>query len=387
MATLEQCCLLIFWTIFFTIFFTKAQIPLPCDRGWLKTPSGAHCVKAFYQKKKVWHDARRACKNIGADLLTIRDKDMSNFIKEYFVYHDKRIEFWIGLRKLRGGNGWHWLDEDRPLTYTDWYVKPEKSVWRNYKNDLCVFLKKFRQVRAAWFIWICPTKFSYICQKPIASICFNEWEKSPRFDSCVKVYGGPKNWEVNWTIAKLACQAFNGALVTIRGDTMSNFLRDRIIAKKNFPMWIGLHKSTATDRWHWLDEDATPTYTKWSDGYPDGKTKRCAAIKKIDGRGALWLTFNCSLRMGFICETAPPPHCTYKGRSYRENTQMTISDKCGNPHICFYTYWRPVLYQCRWDGKCFELNYKRDGYTCRKDKDGRANWILDKLFKLWYDSA
>ncbi|GFO24785.1 Cd209 antigen-like protein c [Plakobranchus ocellatus] len=111
MATFGQCCFLILWTIFFTTFFAEAQISLLCEPGWLKTPSGANCVKLFDNPTKSWHDARRACKSNGGDLVIIRDKDKSKFIEEQLI-HKNYNPIWIGLRKLHGGYRWPWLDED-----------------------------------------------------------------------------------------------------------------------------------------------------------------------------------------------------------------------------------------------------------------------------------
>ncbi|GFO02430.1 Asialoglycoprotein receptor 1 [Plakobranchus ocellatus] len=113
MATFGQCCFLILLTIFFTTFFAKAYLLINlrrCWGGWLKTPSGANCVKLFDNPGKSWYDARRACKSFGGDLVTIRDKDKSNFIKEKFVYNNIN-QIWIGLYKpLR--YQWGWLDEN-----------------------------------------------------------------------------------------------------------------------------------------------------------------------------------------------------------------------------------------------------------------------------------
>ncbi|GFO35189.1 C-type lectin receptor-like tyrosine-protein kinase [Plakobranchus ocellatus] len=110
MATFGQCCFLIVWTIFLTTFFAKTQAYLPCDPGWLKTPNGLNCVKIFDNPTKSWYDARRACKSTGGDLVTIRDKGKSKFIKEKFVYNNNN-PIWIGLCRL-GVTIWRWLDED-----------------------------------------------------------------------------------------------------------------------------------------------------------------------------------------------------------------------------------------------------------------------------------
>ncbi|GFN98022.1 mannose receptor c type 1 [Plakobranchus ocellatus] len=252
MAAFGLCCFFIVWTVFFTTFFAKAQISLPCDPGWLKTPSGATCVKLFDNPTKSWKDARRACNSTGGDLVTIRDKDMSNFIKVQFVNNNTN-PIWIGLHKLGKGDGWRWLDEDVTPTYTDWRGNPKQSLW--YKSKNCGFLKQFNKGEAAWNNWICGYKHQYICEKPIASPCYPEWVKTPRFESCIKI--GITDWQFPWWAARRLCQKFGGDLVTIRDNTMSNFISDRIVAQNNFSYWIGLHKSTGKDIWHWNDEEGT----------------------------------------------------------------------------------------------------------------------------------
>ncbi|GFN83607.1 macrophage mannose receptor 1-like, partial [Plakobranchus ocellatus] len=250
MVTIGQCCFLIFWTIFFTTFFAKAKISLPCDSGWLKTPSGANCVKKFKYSRESWYDARRICKSIGGDLVTIRDKDKSNFIKEQFVYNN-HFSAWIGLHKFII-NKWHWLDEDVTPTFTDWRQDPALSFWTLHKQ--CAVLKNYKQGAAAWFNWMCGSKKQYICEKSLAFQCDHGWVKTPGFQSCIKIFGGREVWQFPFDRSRWFCQKLGGHLETIRDDTKSNFIRDRIIAHNNFPVWIGLHKLTGEDRWHWLDE-------------------------------------------------------------------------------------------------------------------------------------
>ncbi|GFO12537.1 macrophage mannose receptor 1 [Plakobranchus ocellatus] len=95
----------------------------------------------------------------------------------------------------------------------------------------------------------------YFCSS--GSACDTDWIKTPRFDSCVRVFGSEKDSQLRWSTARRFCQESKGDLATIRDETMSNFIRDRIVAHFNLPMWIGFHKSTGEERWHWLDEDGT----------------------------------------------------------------------------------------------------------------------------------
>ncbi|GFO45769.1 macrophage mannose receptor 1 [Plakobranchus ocellatus] len=341
MATFGQCFFLIVRTILVTTFSAKTQARLSCDRGWVTAPNGVDCFKLFDNPTKSWYDARRACKSNGGDLVTIRDKDRSNFIKEQFVYNNTS-SMWIGLRKLRRSEKWRWLDED---------LKSHGSYSKG-----------------------CSCSSAFPCQPG--------WVKTPWSQLCVRLFD-PEAWRLSWSKARRWCQRLGGDLVAIRNDAMSKFIRDQIVANNNFPAWIGFHKSTGEDRWHWLDEDGTrgPIYTNWGDGYPDRTKAKCAGIKKIDRQRTPWHTFNCSLRLRPICETAQYPHCYYKGTIYRHGSWVILNDKCGNPHSCIMGGWKPTTNQCRSDdGSCFEINEKRDNWICRKDQHGEAKWFWHIVF-------
>ncbi|GFN73875.1 hypothetical protein PoB_000038100 [Plakobranchus ocellatus] len=80
MARMRQCCFLIVRTIFFTTLFLKIQASGRCGQ-WLEIPRSKTCLKFFRWPEKTWHDARLACKNMGADLVTIRNKIKAKLVE------------------------------------------------------------------------------------------------------------------------------------------------------------------------------------------------------------------------------------------------------------------------------------------------------------------
>ncbi|GFO27182.1 hypothetical protein PoB_005368700, partial [Plakobranchus ocellatus] len=58
---------------------------LPCEEGWLLTPSMETCVSAIneYDLTKSWYEARDVCQKNNGDLVIIRDSNMTNFITSH----------------------------------------------------------------------------------------------------------------------------------------------------------------------------------------------------------------------------------------------------------------------------------------------------------------
>ncbi|GFO35187.1 macrophage mannose receptor 1 [Plakobranchus ocellatus] len=281
-----------------------------CNPGWTKPADGAACYKIYYKQEKTWYDARRECQNAGGDLVTIYHRKVSNSIKELFG--DNIINpTWIGLRNFRSDERWHWLDEDGNLTYADWLVEPKSPFLGIYKKE-CGYVERRFPFEQRWYASGCSKALRYICEKPLAFPCYDGWMKTPSGEACVKVFGERAPLRRPWLDARRRCQKLGGDLVTIRDTTMSHFIRDLLIGKDSFPSWIGFHKLTGEDRWHWLDEDRTPKYTNWGDPVevPWGRNltkEKCAGVIKSNKQGATWYTYDCSHDLRYICEMAPPP--------------------------------------------------------------------------------
>ncbi|GFN86410.1 lymphocyte antigen 75 [Plakobranchus ocellatus] len=304
------------------------------------------------------------------------------------------VPTWIGLYKEEGGDSWHWLDEHGTPAYTLW--------WHSFKKgplffEECAYIAQRFGSESLWYTDACTATMPYICEKPLdrhdkganwkdksfSPLCPIGWIKSPKGDTCLKIYGDSM---LPWSKASQLCQLLGGDLVTIDDDTTSYFIQDNITADSNVTFWIGLNRLNAEARWNWLDENKPPTFTNWDDKYPSRPTEKCAAAVKMAGQRTRWRTYSCSHYLTFICEIAKPPDCYHEGSIYRNGTELSLPDACGNPYTCIKSKWIPSSDQCRWSGECLNIDDKRYGRICRKDRAGVPNIFLEEVY-TWYRYA
>ncbi|GFN89028.1 macrophage mannose receptor 1-like [Plakobranchus ocellatus] len=98
---------------------------LPCEEGWLLTPSMETCVSAINKShlRKSWYEARDVCQKKNGDLVIIRDSNMTNFITRLFG-NLFNYPFWIGLHNT----GVLTEDDNR---WRPWVLLREESCCRS----------------------------------------------------------------------------------------------------------------------------------------------------------------------------------------------------------------------------------------------------------------
>ncbi|GFN89025.1 C-type mannose receptor 2 [Plakobranchus ocellatus] len=109
------------------------------------------------------------------------------------------------------------------------------------------------------------------------------------------------------------CQQNGGDLLTIRDSDMAIFISTLLKDVSSLPFWIGLHNTgvlTEDDnRWRWLDENETASYTHWREGYPktmnilQSLSEECAFVRhnwRIND--AKWRNYFCLYNLMYICE-------------------------------------------------------------------------------------
>ena len=73
---------------------------------------------------RTWVNAKDACQNNNASLVSIPDKETASFLKNRISLG---VPFWTGGKPCNGGSGsWCWLD-DTAFTFTNWRDSCPKS--------------------------------------------------------------------------------------------------------------------------------------------------------------------------------------------------------------------------------------------------------------------
>uniref|UniRef100_A0A672LUU2 C-type lectin domain-containing protein n=1 Tax=Sinocyclocheilus grahami TaxID=75366 RepID=A0A672LUU2_SINGR len=78
---------------------------------------GEFCYKPF-EEKKTWHSARTACRQLGADLVSIRSMTEEGFNHRLYKNMDV-VDVWIGLNDLGFSGLFSWSDHHE-VTFTYW---------------------------------------------------------------------------------------------------------------------------------------------------------------------------------------------------------------------------------------------------------------------------
>ncbi|XP_073730772.1 C-type lectin domain family 4 member M-like [Misgurnus anguillicaudatus] len=82
---------------------TNRQLPL--QDGWTYYQSSFYFIST---EKKSWTDSRRYCRERGADLIIINNKEEQGFIKQ--ITCENQLWHWIGLTDIDVEGRWKWVD-------------------------------------------------------------------------------------------------------------------------------------------------------------------------------------------------------------------------------------------------------------------------------------
>ncbi|KAL2087721.1 hypothetical protein ACEWY4_016549 [Coilia grayii] len=123
---------------------------LPCPDGWKLYGKCYHITSP----EQNWAEARRACQYLGADLVTIKNKEEQVFISQM------RRWGWIGLQRY--GSSWMWVD-GTPLS-TGYWIPGQLTN----NNERCAMTGSLGESPIlSWQDYPCSQQFSPICEKQV----------------------------------------------------------------------------------------------------------------------------------------------------------------------------------------------------------------------------
>ncbi|XP_065146855.1 C-type lectin domain family 4 member M-like isoform X2 [Paramisgurnus dabryanus] len=128
---------------------TNTQQPLQHTDGWKYYRFSYYYISS---EMKNWNESRRYCRERGADLIIINNKEEQDFIKKTM---SSPVRFWIGLTDIEVEGRWKWVDGST-LT-TRFWVTPQPDGKRNAN---CVL-----STSSGWFDYQCSYSTKWICEK------------------------------------------------------------------------------------------------------------------------------------------------------------------------------------------------------------------------------
>ncbi|XP_065146235.1 uncharacterized protein [Paramisgurnus dabryanus] len=118
--------------------------------GWKEYQSSLYFISS---EKKNWTESRRYCRERGADLIIINNREEQGFINKISV-EDKH---WIGLSDIDEEGRWKWVDGST-LSYRFWRSRePNGGTKEN-----CALIRS-----TGWADFPCNDAYNYICEKKI----------------------------------------------------------------------------------------------------------------------------------------------------------------------------------------------------------------------------
>ncbi|XP_044179085.1 uncharacterized protein LOC114946811 isoform X1 [Acropora millepora] len=282
-----------------------------CQTGW--KAFGQNCYQVS-SNKKSWIQARLACANQRADLVSIHSPVEQAHIALQVGPYGLNAEAWIGLNDRTMEGVFLWSDRSA-VDYINWDKMNSHYSWR-FKD--CASVKKDNEGR--WRDQSCFNSFSYICKKPkeyippnkdsgvtaqiVSSFCPSGWQNTSDGSRCFRVIFDRKKWQD----ARSACQYLGADLASFHSSTDNIFVTTLLVNSWDIAdvggMWIGLTDADQKGIYRWTD-GTDVDYSSWLHGQPDERTLHGSCVSATLQRGKLsslfWQDLNCTLELPYAC--------------------------------------------------------------------------------------
>ncbi|KAM3913260.1 killer cell lectin-like receptor subfamily G member 1 [Leptodactylus fuscus] len=128
---------------------------LLCPYGWFL--HGDDCYYDSDGSDRTWNQSQDHCKMMGADLVTIKDKEQEEVIQRSLRQWGE-VTYWIGLH--HDGDDWRWADGE-PYNSSLFQMKTQSQ-------DPCIVLSK-----SNFYHDQCNSTYGWICVKEALKISIN----------------------------------------------------------------------------------------------------------------------------------------------------------------------------------------------------------------------
>ncbi|XP_028639942.1 CD209 antigen-like protein A [Grammomys surdaster] len=141
----------------------KTRIDLlcrPCSWDWILFHGNCYF---FSITKRNWNDSLTACKEVGAELITIESEEEQAFLQKMQLI---RGDLWIGLSDIKQDSSWQWVDGS-PLSPSF-----NSKYWASWATEDDSEKDCAELTNDGWNDKNCSSKNFWICKKSPVS-CSN----------------------------------------------------------------------------------------------------------------------------------------------------------------------------------------------------------------------
>ncbi|XP_072275189.1 secretory phospholipase A2 receptor [Pyxicephalus adspersus] len=249
-----------------------------------------HKLYRIISGNMTWYDASFACKQYGADLVTITDEYHQAFAT--VIVHRKGYSHWIGFYKEMGGKEYEWADgsisrftswadespsEDGNCAYID-----TTGLWRildcnvQLQGAICLVST---ENRTTGFIGSCP----------------EDWIQFQEF--CYSFAAVLNN--TDYHTAEEICQQQDSRILSLMHEKEVMFLQSLLSSFTVQDIWLNRKTPSFDGTQTWSDGSAL-NYSHWNTEISYVMTDdTCVTLLTADGT---WVPTQCTERRGFICK-------------------------------------------------------------------------------------
>ncbi|KAL4635258.1 macrophage mannose receptor 1-like [Arapaima gigas] len=276
----------------------------------------------------TWHQARKSCRQQGADLLSIVELHEQTYISGSLL-DNFATSLWIGLNSLDSEGGWQWSNGS-PFRYLNWAPgHPSSEPGLN-----CAVLNKARASK--WETQACSKKRGYICLKKNSTSLFPLSPASGQLSFC------PSPWlqyagycyylqrkKKTWQDALSECHREGGDLASIHNIEEQSFIISQLGYQPSDKLWIGLNDQRNVMLFEWTDRSPV-TFTRWQVDEPSHDSSVQEDCVLIQGEEGKWADYLCEMEFGYICKK--------KASSKPNGTAVVVSPGCKPGWMRFGSY-------------------------------------------------